>query len=85
MLSADLSPQNTEVYVHSEQGSFVDGGAELCVIVFNPVKQSGCKTACSRPVKGRYVTLTTIGMLYNLIVSRITIYSKCKYVCSYKC
>ena len=75
-----------EVHVHNEQWSFVNGGAEVCAILFLTSRPWSIVIVCQRPVKGRYVSLTTVGgdraFLY---LRQITIYSKCKYICSFKC
>ena len=71
-----------EVYAHGEQWSFVNGGAEVCSIILFPLDY--LKIVCLRPVKGRYVTLTIREVWLDLVHLAIGIYSKCKYICSFK-
>ena len=73
------------VHAHYEQWSFVNGGAEVCSIV-NVEFSPNLKLVCLRPVKGRYVSLTIEGIFNKYVhIRNMTIYSKCKYICSFKC
>jgi hypothetical protein len=86
MLSAKLpGRQILEVHAHNEQWSFVNGGAEVCAILFFTSGTLGAKIVCQRPVMSRYVSLTVGGDPADIFLSKMTIYSKCKYICSFKC
>ena len=82
MLS-DIYGHITEVHAHFEQGSFVNGGAEVCSIVLSLSRFA--KIVCLRPVKGRYVTVTVEEDWIGFHIWIMAIYSKCKYICSFKC
>jgi hypothetical protein len=85
MLSDKQGRYILEVHAHNEQWSFVNGGAEVCAILFLTSRPRDSKIVCQRPVKGRYVSLTVGGDLTFLSLWKMTIYSKCKYICSFKC
>ena len=85
MLSAELGRQILEVHAHNEQWSFVNGGAEVCAILFFTSGTLGAKIVCQRPVMSRYVSLTVAGYRTSFYIKKMTIYSKCKYICSFKC
>ena len=74
-----------EVHAHNEQWSFVNGGAEVCSILIVDMFPQDYKIGCLNPVKGRYVSLTIGGWSTGFYLQKMTIYSKCKYVCSFKC
>ena len=74
-----------EVHVHSEQWSFVNGGAEVCSILFLTKKSWHGVIVCQRHVRGRYVSLTAGGDMTFFYVRKMTIDSKCKYTCSFQC
>ena len=74
-----------EVHAHNEQWSFVNGGAEVCAILFFTSRPLGAKIVCQRPVMSRYVSLTVGEDWDFLFLLKMTIYSKCKYICSFKC
>ena len=85
MLSDDGSGQNIlEVHAHNEQWSFVNGGAEVCAILFWTWRPKYSKIVCQRPVKGRYVSLIG-GGIAAVHLWLMIIYSKCKYICSFQC
>jgi len=85
MLSDDGSGQNIlEVHAHNEQWSFVNGGAEVCSILFMIQRTWNIHIVCQRPVKGRYVSLIG-GGIAAVHLWQMIIYSKCKYICSFKC
>ena len=84
MLSAGIYFKSLEVHVHNEQWSFVNGGAEVCSIVVCIISYE-CTIVCQRPVKGRYVSVTVGGSVVPYWIYRMTIYSKCKYICSFQC
>jgi hypothetical protein len=85
MLS-DFYDNILEVHAHYELWSFVNGGAEVCSILFlkSFLQSYALKIVCLRPVKGRYVTLTIREVWLDLFYLAIGIYSKCKYICSFK-
>ena len=85
MLSDKQGQYILEVHAHNEQWSFVKGGAEVCAILILTSRSRSSKIVCQRPVKGRYVSLTVGGDLTFLYLWNMTIYSKCKYICSFKC
>jgi hypothetical protein len=76
-----------EVHAHYELWSFVNGGAEVCsILVLKSLFAINFVTiVCLRPVKGRYVTMTAGEEWTDLIILQMKIYSKCKYICSFKC
>ena len=74
-----------EVHAHYELWSFVNGGAEVCAILFFTSGTLGAKIVCQRPVMSRYVSLTVGGDPAYIFLWKMTIYSKCKYICSFKC
>ena len=82
MLSDKQGRYILEVHAHNEQWSFVNGGAEVCAILILPSRTWSNKFVCQRPVKGRYVSLTSRDFIY---LRKMIIYSKCKYICSFKC
>ena len=85
MLSVGLDRQILEVHAHNEQWSFVNGGAEVCALLFLTSRTLGAKIVCQRPVMSRYVSLTVGGDPAYIWLLEMTIYSKCKYICSFKC
>ena len=85
MLLAGHDKHILEVHAHNEQLSFVNDGAELCSILFITRRPSLHRSVCLRPVKGRYVSVTVEGDLRDLFYFEVTIYSKCKYISSFKC
>ena len=85
MLSDGRGKHILEVHAHNEQWSFVNGGAEVCSILFMTRRPSLYSSVCLRPVKGRYVSVTFGGDLWGLFNFEVTIYSKCKYISSFKC
>ena len=86
MLS-DVYDEILEVHAHYELWSFVNGGAEVCSILVlkSFILSNSIKIVCLRPVKGRYVTMTVGEERTDLIILQMGIYSKCKYICSFKC
>ena len=76
-----------EVHVHYELWSFVNGGAEVCsILVLKPMLALySLNIVCLRPVKGRYVTMTSGEEWTDLTILQMGINSKCKYICSFKC
>ena len=84
MLSDEQDQYILEVHVHNEQWSFVNGGAEVCAILLLASRPRDSKIVCQRPIKGRYVSLTVRGDIAVLNIQKLTIYSKCKYICSFK-
>ena len=85
MLSDKQGRYILEVHAHNEQWSFVNGGAEVCAILFLTSRPRDSKIVCQRPVKGRYVTMTSGGEWTDLTILQMGINSKCKYICSFKC
>jgi len=85
MLSDEQDQYIVEVNAHNERWNFVNGGAEVCAILFFTSGPRDNKIVCQRPVKGRYVSLTVGRDLHVLYLLKMTIYSKCKYICSFKC
>ena len=86
MLSGGRVENILEVHAHNEQWSFFNGGAEVCSILLITMRTTFKRSVCLRPVKGRYVSVIVGGDLSDrLFFFKVTIYSKCKYISSFKC